>query len=569
MRLGELADESCQCLGNVDIVGSLYNRRCLRVEPGLYRRELAACPQLQLDFMTNEPATAKPQDRIAGKSMVQSAFHALLWRYAGTVFQAALQFVVGVALARLLTPEAFGIVAMAMISIGFARLIGDLGFGAAIIQYPNLTTKHVRAAFTGSMLAGTVLFLLLWLLSPAISRFFNDDALTPMVRAIGVSLIVSGTGVVSAALLRRELKFQLLTVLETASYAVGFGIVGVSMAVLHYGAWSLIVANVVQPLCLVAFSVPFGNQPIRPWFGIREYRELCRLASAEITNNVVNFAAENLHFFLIGRWLGASALGLFSRSFYLMHLPVMHFSFALWSVLFPLYSMIQTDIARLGRAFLHTISLTAVLTIPVFVAMAVAPELIIGGLFGEQWKPAAASFRILCLSGPLLAMMRVFGAVSHARGYIYSESGRQVIYFWLLAVALWFLFPFGLNGIALAVVLGCMGRYLLLAQLAIELSGVKWTQFLSAQLPGVIVGAVVGAPVYLATTVGELILTSDVSRLLLNIAVAGAFYALSFAILPLSWFGELGPWFIDRFGPRLPPAVREFVNTRLNMARIV
>src|SRR5262249_27668553 len=182
-----------------------------------------------------------------------------------------------------------------------------------------------------------------------------------------------------------------------------------------------------QPLCLVALSVPLGKQSIRPYFGVREYRDLYQVASGEMFNNIVNFAAENIHFFAIGKWLGESALGLFNRSFYLMHLPVMHFSFALWSVMFPLYSTIQKDIPRLGRAFLLTVSLTAVVTTPVFFSMAVVPEIVIGGLFGEQWKPAAATFQVLCLSGPFVAMMRVFGAVTNARGYLFTECGRQII----------------------------------------------------------------------------------------------------------------------------------------------
>src|SRR6185503_5125056 len=111
-----------------------------------------------------------------------------------------------------------------------------------------------------------------------------------------------------------------------------------------YGAWSLIVANIVQSVCLLIMAASLGKQSIWPCFGIRENRDLCRVASGEMLNNVVNFTAENLHFFAAGKWLGASALGLFNRSFYLMHLPVMHFSIALWSVMFPLYSKIQDDI---------------------------------------------------------------------------------------------------------------------------------------------------------------------------------------------------------------------------------
>src|SRR5215813_13979117 len=111
----------------------------------------------------------KQPGKVVNESLVQSAFHALAWQYSGAIFQAGLQFAVEVTLARLLTSEAFGLVGMALIAIGFAKLVGDLGFGAAVIQYPDLTTRHVRAAFTGSFLCGTLLFSLLWFFAPAVS----------------------------------------------------------------------------------------------------------------------------------------------------------------------------------------------------------------------------------------------------------------------------------------------------------------------------------------------------------------------------------------------------------------
>ena len=508
-------------------------------------------------------AAVETPGKAGTESLAQSAFHALAWRYSGAVVQAGLQFAVGVTLGRLLTPEAFGVVGMALIAIGLARLVGDLGFGAAIIQYPALTTRHVRAAFTGSVLCGTLLFLVLWLLAPEVSRLFNQEALTPMLRVIGLSLVASGMNVVSVALMRREFQFQLLSVVEIVSYAIGFGVIGVSMAALGYGAWSLIIANIVQPLCLVVLAVVLGKQSMWPFLGVREYRDLCRVASAEMLNNVVNYTAENLHFFVIGKWLGASALGLFNRSFYLMHLPVMHFSFALWSVMFPLYSKIQDDMPRLGRAFLLTVSLTAVVTIPVFFAMAVAPEIVIVGLFGRQWKPAVATFQILCLGGPLMAMMRVFGAVSHARGSVFSECSRQVIYLIFVAAALWSLFSFGLEGLAVAVVLAIVARYFLLAQLALELARVKWRQFFAAHVPGIVLGAVVAVPVYIASTVGSALLQSDVLMLVLVVAVSIISLVVSFLLLPTSWFGNLYPWLVDRFGSKLPKFLYELAAAKL------
>src|SRR5689334_4459962 len=109
-----------------------------------------------------------PLGNTANESLSRSAFYALLWQYSGAMVQAGLQFGVGVMLARLLTPAAFGAVGMALMTMGFARLVGDVGFSAAIIQYPDLTTRHVRVAFTGSVLCGTLLFILLWFVAPGV-----------------------------------------------------------------------------------------------------------------------------------------------------------------------------------------------------------------------------------------------------------------------------------------------------------------------------------------------------------------------------------------------------------------
>jgi len=250
-----------------------------------------------------------------------------------------------------------------------------------------------------------------------------------------------------------------------------------------------------------------------------------------------------------------------------MQLPVQHFTVTLWSVTFPLYAKIQADVPRLGRVFLHTVSITALLTVPVFCGMAAAPDIVIGGLFGEQWKPGSTIFQILCVGGPFLAMLRVFGAVSHARGYIFSECARQVIYLIFLVIALCLLFPFGLEGMATAVTLAGIARYLFLAHLAIRLAGVTWKQFFAAQVSGIVFGVAVAVPVHITAVAGTAVLESDVMRLLSVVAVSMASFFFSFLMVPTSWLGESFPLLIERFGPGLPPRLRDFITKKLSPAR--
>jgi hypothetical protein len=228
-----------------------------------------------------------------------------------------------------------------------------------------------------------------------------------------------------------------------------------------------------------------------------------------------------------------------------------------------LYAKIQSDIPRLGRAFLYTVSITAVATMPLFFAMAVVPTVVVGGLFGEHWKPAAATFQILCISGPFMAMMRVFGSVTHAQGAVFSECGRQVIYLLVVIAALRLSFSFGLEGIAVAVALAVVARYLLLAQLVLKLAGVKWKQFFAAQVPGVALGIAVALPVYITAAVGSLFIKSDVLMLFLIVAVSIFSLSLSIVCFPLSWFGDLYPWLVDRVAPTLPYWLRRLIAVKL------
>jgi lipopolysaccharide exporter len=506
---------------------------------------------------------AETTAKLGNASLAHIALPALKWQYAGTAFQVGLRFIIGVILARLLSPEAFGIVGLALIPIGLGRLLGDLGF-AAIIQRACLTREHVRAAFTASVMMGMLLFSMLWFLAPTVSRMFMQDELIPILRTIGVSFILSGASATPISLLRRELRFRKLAGIEIATYVLGYGMVGVTLALWGYGAWSLVIASIAQSLCEAILCIYLTKRSIRLYFGLKEYRNLLGFASAEVLNNVVNYIAENLDFFVIGKWLGPYMLGLYNRSFYLTTLPISRFSAALSSVIFPLYSKVQEDIPRLGRALLRTVLIASIVTTPVFFAIAAAPEIFISGLFGERWRSAAGALQILCLSGPFMAMAHILGAVTHARGYVFNECARQIIYLIGMGITLWFLLPYGIEGVAMAVALATFARYLLLTELALKLAGINWREFSLAQVPGSLLGTTVAATVFLASRLGGVLEVSDALQLLMIVAVSIVSLIGSFLLFPPSWFGELYSWVNERFGVNLPRWLRRIIVAKIS-----
>ena len=495
-------------------------------------------------------------------SLAWSAFHALKWRSAGTILQVSLQFVVGIILMRLLSPEAFGIVGMALIVTGFAKLVGEMGFNVSIIQRSSLTQEHIRVAFTSCLSIGILLLSLVWFTAPAVARLFRHDELTSVLRGMATAFVFSAMSSTPIALLRRELKFRTLAAIETVSYFVGYGCVGITLAAFGYGVWSLVAANVLQPLCLASLAIIVTNHSMRPIFRIRELLDLLPLASAEVLNNITNYLADNLHFFVVGKWLGAFALGLYSRSFYLMYSPLNNFAAMLFSVMFPLLSQVQADAVRLRLAFIRTVSLVSIVTTPIFFAVAAVPEVVIGGLFGAQWQAAAGVLRILCLSAPFMAMMQIFGAVHYARGYVFNECGRQAVYLVVMLISISVLLSRGIDGIALAVAIATFARYLFLAQLSLTLAEISWKEFFVVQIPGFSFGIFAFVAAYLGSIVGHGIPKS--LQLVLIMGMCALFLSIGFLLMPSSWFGDLYPWVIERFGMHFPYAVRKRMLTKIS-----
>jgi len=177
---------------------------------------------------------------IVGESLTDRTARAAQWRFAGSMVGAISQFVVGVVLARLLTPTDFGLIALAYVVLGLAQPFCDLGVGGAIVQRTDLTDRHVRTAFTLSTLTGLIVAAALIWVAPIGAAVMRDANVTPILRALSAGFAIRGTSVVADAMLRRHLDFRRQFLIEAFSYVLAFGGLAVALAVLGYGVWSLV-----------------------------------------------------------------------------------------------------------------------------------------------------------------------------------------------------------------------------------------------------------------------------------------------------------------------------------------
>src|SRR5262249_39356937 len=193
--------------------------------------------------------------------MSRPAVGHMAWVAWGSAAVALLKVLVLVILTRLLGPADFGLVSAALVVITFSLNFSQLGLGPALVQRPDLTPRHISSAFYASVGFGFLVAAIIWVGSPLIAQFFRMEHLTPVVRALSLVFPITGVSMVSESLLQRELRFRELANRDIYAYGIGYGLVGVVLALLGWGVWALVLAQVAQ--ATVRTAVLLRSAPVR------------------------------------------------------------------------------------------------------------------------------------------------------------------------------------------------------------------------------------------------------------------------------------------------------------------
>lgn len=460
---------------------------------------------------------------------------AFAWRLVTEGSRVVLVFGVQVILARMLPVEAFGMLAIAMVVVNFGSNLSEMGTAPALIQRVTITPAHVRVAFSVALLTGALLTGAIGLAAPVVAGLFNAPAVAPVLQLVGLVFVLAGIGTTAEALMQRAMEYRRLMKVEVVSYAVGFAIVGITVAMLGYGVWALAWATIAQAAVKSAMLIVMRPHPMRPCLALTETRQLLGFGFGLSLSRIAGFTAQNADSFVVARWLGVEALGLYSRAFQLMSQPITHFSSVLNGVLFPAYSTIQSDNDRLRRGYLVSLSVSALVVFPVLVTLALAAPEVMTGVFGPQWGGAATSLRILCLGGAGYCIYNLADSLVRARGAVYRKFLYHSVYAASVFAAAFLGRRWGIGGVSVGVVLAIGVVYLLMARLSLQLTACSWSRFFFAQWGAVVTAAAaLGAGV--PTLVGLRALgLPPLAVLALSGSVALGASTLATLLLPRRW----------------------------------
>jgi len=360
-----------------------------------------------------------------------------------------LQFAATILLARLLPPHAFGLVAMVAALTMLLDLVKELGLSAAIIQRPSISQAQISALFWLNLAMSGAIAGTLWLLAPLIAGFYGEPELTPITRWLALGFAMSGLTVQHWALLRRQMRFGAIALLETGAELAGF-LVALGVALQGGDYWALVAQRLTIPaIALVGSWALCSWRPDwpRPAAGLGS---MIRFGLSVTGFNIVTVATRSLDQALIGWLWGPAILGFYERAARLVLVPVNNINAPLYAVAMPTLSRLETQPAEYRAAYLLVIEKLAMITMPPAALAAVCADWVVALLFGPQWT-AAAPF-VICFSLAALSQPTMLAAA-----LLYQSQNRSgemlragLVDALIVALAILAGLPFGALGIAAA-----------------------------------------------------------------------------------------------------------------------
>ena len=350
------------------------------------------------------------------ENLTRRTISGLGWSLGAQILRQSAQFLIAVLLARLLSPSEFGLVAMVVVFSGFASLFNDLGFGPALIQRQDIEERHYSSVFWVNLGFGIAIAALLAGASPLIARFYKQPRLIAVTMLISLCFPINSLGLVQKAKFTRQMDFRSLGLVDVGNVVVS-GLVAGFLAWRGFGVWSL----VAQMLSLAIGEV-VGLWLLSDW---RPRALLDRSAIRDLfgfSSNLTGFTAINYWYrngdnLLVGKFFGSVALGVYSRAYNLMLLPLSQITYVVSKVMFPALSRMQSDKARVRDVYLRSIAMIALVTFPLMLGLLVVADHFIIAIYGSAWSGVIPILRVYCILG---MAQSVYSTV----GWIFQSQGR-------------------------------------------------------------------------------------------------------------------------------------------------
>lgn len=340
---------------------------------------------------------------MAGQSLKDKTVHGSIWSGIDNMTQFAVSFVVSIVLARLLTPDDYGLIGIIAIFTTVCNVLINGGFTSALIRKKNVSSDDYNTAFIVNLIMSFLLYLAIFLSAPLIAKFFGREELVSLTRVSTLSMIIGALALVQQTRLTKRIDFRTQTRITIVSCMTG-GVIGIAMALLGYGVWSL-VAQSLSSQCVRTFLLWIFNKWFPNFtFSKNSFRDMFGYGWKIMAVGLLNSIWTELYQVVVGRFYAPAVLGQYTRAKQFAQLFSSNFTTVVQRVTFPVLSNIQDEKERLIAAYRRIIKTTMFITAVCMFALGAVSEPLIYCLIGEKWHDASIYLPFICISSSLFPL---------------------------------------------------------------------------------------------------------------------------------------------------------------------
>ncbi len=333
-------------------------------------------------------------------SLRKQAISGLVWTFAQQFGSQLIGFVVSMILARILLPEEFGLIGMIAVFLAVGKSLIDAGLTQSLIRSRNSDQEDYSTVFFFNLAASILIYVTIYFSAPLIANFYDQQILINIIRLFCITFIISAFSSVQSARLTKKMDFKTQTLIGLPSTIVG-GIVGVTMAYMGYGVWSLVWSSLVSAFLGTTQLWIYSKWKPSLVFNIDKFKDHFNFGYKLTLSGLLDTIFSNIYLIIIGKFFSPAQVGFYTRAETMKQLPVTNISSALNKVTFPLFASIQHDDFRLKRVYKQLMQMVVFIIAPVLIFLGVLAEPTFRFLFTEKWLPAVPYFQILCITGIL------------------------------------------------------------------------------------------------------------------------------------------------------------------------
>jgi O-antigen/teichoic acid export membrane protein len=396
-------------------------------------------------------------------TLKQKAVSGTLWSGVDAFARQGMQFVVSLILARLLTPQDFGTVALLAIFIALAGVFIDSGFSSALIQRKEITDVDLSSVFYFNIGIALLVASLLCIAAPWIAAFYGMPVLKPLIWLLSVNLVIGSLGSIQSLLLTKALNFRRQCLISLSAQVIS-GVVAVMLAWRGFGVWSLGIQTVLATIIGTLLLWVTGTWRPRWVFSFTAIRSLFRFGSFLLFSALLDAVASRLNSLVIGKFYSAKDLGYYSRADNTSMIPGSLISSIIGRVAFPLFAAAKDDKAMLQSGLRKSIAMTMMVNIPVMLGMVVTAPSLVVVLFGNQWLHCVPYLQILSLAGILWPLhvlnLNVLMAQGHSNLFFRLELIKKTLGILFISIAAFFgILAIAWSSVALGIIGFCINAY--------------------------------------------------------------------------------------------------------------